>query len=390
MHTNFVFQNTTKIYFGENQLENLPSEIQKCGSRVLITYGGGSVKRSGLLDKAKTLLENAGITVFEFGGIEPNPRHTSVNAGAKICKENKIDAVLAIGGGSVIDCTKAIAAAAFYDGDAWDLVTHKVPVTKALPIFTILTLSATGSEMDCGAVISNLDTNDKLGLVDSHLQPTTSFLDPTLTYTVSKFQTAAGSADIIAHVLDCYYFSRGHKLEMIDQIMEVVLKTVVKYAPIAIKDPSNYEARSNLMWAASWALNDFLTVGVSQAPTCHCIEHELSAYYDITHGLGLAILMPHWLEYVLDDSTAADIKKFGVNVFNVDASLSEMEGAKQAIEKFKEFLYNDLGLDSTLSALKIDKTNFEIMAKKACFGNVMHGYRDLKPEDVVKIFEMCL
>ena len=187
MHTNFVFQNTTKIYFGENQLENLPSEIQKCGSRVLITYGGGSVKRSGLLDKAKTLLENAGITVFEFGGIEPNPRHTSVNAGAKICKENKIDAVLAIGGGSVIDCTKAIAAAAFYDGDAWDLVTHKVPVTKALPIFTILTLSATGSEMDCGAVISNLDTNDKLGLVDSHLQPTTSFLDPTLTYTVSKF-----------------------------------------------------------------------------------------------------------------------------------------------------------------------------------------------------------
>ena len=211
MTTNFVFQNTTKIYFGDNQLENLPQEVKKHGTNILITYGGGSIKKSGLLDKVKSLLENAGISVFEFGGIEPNPRHTSVNAGAKICKENKIDAVLAIGGGSVIDCTKAIAAAAFYDGDAWDLVIHKVPVTKALPIFTILTLSATGSEMDCGAVISNLDTNDKLGLVDPHLQPAASFLNPEITYTVSKFQTAAGSADIIAHVLDCYYFSRGHK-----------------------------------------------------------------------------------------------------------------------------------------------------------------------------------
>ena len=390
MTTNFIFQNTTKIYFGDNQLENLPQEVKKHGTNILITYGGGSIKKSGLLDKVKSLLENSGISVFEFGGIEPNPRHTSVNAGAKICKENKIDAVLAIGGGSVIDCTKAIAAAAFYDGDAWDLVIHKVPVTKALPIFTILTLSATGSEMDCGAVISNLDTNDKLGLVDSHLQPTASFLNPEITYTVNKFQTAAGSADIIAHVLDCYYFSRGHKLEMIDQVMEVVLKTVVKYAPIAIKDPTSYEARANLMWAASWALNDFLTVGIPQAPTCHCIEHELSAYYDITHGLGLAILMPRWLEYVLDDSTASDIKKFGVNVFGVDPKLADMEGAKEALHQFKNFLYNELGLDSTLTALKIDKTNFAIMAKKSCHGDVIHGYRDLTPQDVVKIFEMCL
>ena len=177
---------------------------------------------------------------------------------------------------------------------------------------------------------------------------------------------------------------------MIDQVMEVVLKTVVKYAPIAIKNPTNYEARANLMWAASWALNDFLTVGIHQAPTCHCIEHELSAYYDITRGLGLAILMPRWLEYVLDDSTAADIKKFGVNVFGVDPKFSDMDGAKEALNRFKNFLYNELGLDSTLTALKIDKMNFAIMAKKSCRGDVMHGYRDLTPQDVEKIFEMCL
>lgn len=387
---NFIFQNTTKIYFGENQLGHLGEELKQYGSRVLLTYGGGSIKKIGLYDNIMAELKKSGLTVFELSGIEPNPRHTTVNKGADICKNEKIDVLLAVGGGSTIDCTKAIAAAAFYDGDSWDLVTHKAPVTKALPIFTVLTLSATGSEMDFGCVISNIDTNEKYGLLHPLLQPKTSFLDPTNTYSVSAFQTACGGADILSHMFDCFYFTATEKMDMIDRVMEEVIKTVVKYAPIAVKEPKNYEARANLMWASSWALNGFLQAGVLQAPSCHAMEHELSAFYDITHGLGLAILTPRWMEYILDDSTAPQFKKFGVNVFGIDASLSDMEGAKQAISCLSDFLFKELGLQSTLTEIGIDDKNFKVMAKKACGGDVLHGFKPLTPEDVENIFRMCL
>ena len=382
----FVFENTTKVYFGKNQLENLPNEIKKYGTRVMLNYGGGSIKRIGLFDKVKNVLESNGIKVFEFGGIEPNPRHTTVNKGVLFARENNIEVLLAVGGGSTIDATKAMAAGYYYDGDVWDLVSQKAKVTNALPIFTILTLAATGSEMDCGGVISNIETHEKLGLVHPLLQPKVSFLNPENTFSVSAYQTASGAADIIAHLFDVCYFSKLKKLEMLDMAMESVLKTVVKYAPVAIKEPDNYEARANLMWAASWALNGFLFEGDNLMPTCHCIEHELSAFYDITHGHGLAIIMPRWLEYILDETTEADIKKFGINVFGLD----ENSTAKDAIERFKKFLFEELGLKPTLTDLNIDKTHFETMAKKACFGDVLKGYRDLKPEDIVKIFEMCL
>ena len=382
----FVFENTTKIYFGKDQLKHLPEEIKKYGTRVMLNYGGGSIKKIGLFDKVKSLLETAGVTVFEFGGIEPNPRHTTVNKGVQYAKENNIEVLLAVGGGSTIDATKAMAAAYYYNGDAWDLVSQKAPVTKALPIFTVLTIAATGSEMDCGGVISNMDTNEKLGLVHPLLQPKVSFLNPENTFTVSAYQTACGSADIIAHILDICYFAKSEKMDMLDMIMESVLKTVVKYGPIAIKEPNNYNARANLMWAASWALNGFLIAGRGQAATCHMIEHELSAFYDITHGHGLAILMPRWLEYILDDSTRDDIKKFGVNVFGLAANCT----AEDAIERFKKFLFEELGLKPTLTDLNIDKTHFKEMAKHACFGEVLHGYKDLTPQDVEKILEMCL
>jgi len=382
----FVFQNTTKVYFGKEQLENLPNEIKKYGTRVMLNYGGGSIKRIGLFDKVKNVLESAGITVFEFGGIEPNPKHTTVNKGIAFARENNIEVLLAVGGGSTIDATKAMAAGFYYDGDVWDLVCQKSPVTNALPIFTILTLAATGSEMDCGGVISNMETKEKLGLIHPILQPKISFLNPENTFTVSAYQTASGAADIIAHLFDVCYFAKSEKMYMLDMVMESILKTVVKYAPIAINEPDNYEARANLMWAASWALNGFVIAGRGQAATCHNIEHELSAFYDITHGHGLAILMPRWLEYILDDTTQADIKKFGVNVFELD----ENSTAKDAINAFKKFLFEDLGLKSTLTDLNIDKTHFKEMAKHSCFGEVMHGYKDLTPEDVEKILEMCL
>ncbi len=387
---NFIFQNTTKIFFGEEQLEHLGEELKQYGTRVLLTYGGGSIKNIGLYEKVMGELKKAGMTIFELSGIEPNPRHTTVNKGAEICKREKIDVLLAMGGGSTIDCTKVIAAAAFYDGDSWDLVTHKAPVAKALPIFSVLTLSATGSEMDSGGVISNMDTNEKYGLLHPLFQPKASFLDPTNTFSVSAFQTACGGADIMSHVFDVFYFTQSPKMDLIDRVMEDVIKTVVKYAPVAVKEPANYEARANLMWASSWALNGFLQTGGGQAASCHAMEHELSAYYDITHGLGLAILTPRWMEYILDESTAPQFKKFGVNVFGIDASLSDMEGAKKAISSLSEFLFDTLGLQRTLTGIGIDDTHFKAMAKNACGGAVIQGYKSLTPEDVENIYRMCL
>lgn len=387
---NFVFQNTTKIYFGKGQLVHLADELKQYGTRVLLTYGGGSIKRIGLYDSIISSLNESGFTVFELPGIEPNPRHTTVNKGADICKKENIDVLLAVGGGSTIDCTKAIAAAAYYEGDAWDLVKQKVPVTKALPILTVLTLSATGSEMDCGGVISNMETNEKIGLVHPLLQPKVSFLDPEYTYSVSRFQTACGSADIISHIFDCNYFTAGDKMDMMGRIQEEVIRTVIKYAPVALEQPENYEARANLMWASSWALNRFLDNGIIQAPTCHMIEHELSAFYDITHGLGLAIITPRWMEYILDETTAPQIKKFGVNIFGVEDNLSDMDGAKETIHRLSDFLFGKLGLQSRLSEIGIDDRNFSIMAGKACAGGTLKGYKTLTPKDVEAIFRMCL
>ena len=386
----FVFQNTTKIYFGENQLGHLGEELKQYGTRVLLAYGGGSIKTIGLYDKVTEELRRAGLTVFELSGIEPNPRHTTVNKGADICKKEKIDVLLAVGGGSTIDCAKAIAAATFHDGDSWDLVTRKAPVTRALPILTVLTLAATGSEMDSGGVISNVETREKYGLMHPLLLPKVSFLDPANTYTVNAFQTACGSADILSHIFDIAYFTTAEKLDMVDRVMEAVMKTVVDFAPLAIKEPHNYAARANLMWAASWALNGFLQTGAFQAASCHAMEHELSAFYDITHGLGLAILTPRWMEYVLDSATAPQFKKFGVNVFGIDASLSDMEGARRAIDALSDFLFATLGLASTLTEIGIDDANFKVMAEKACRGGVLQGFKPLTPQDVENIFRMCL
>jgi alcohol dehydrogenase YqhD (iron-dependent ADH family) len=324
---NFIYDVPTRVYFGENQLGNLGRELVKYGKRVLLTYGGGSIKKGGLYGKVVVEIKAAGLELFELNGIEPNPRITSVNAGADICKREKIDVLLAVGGGSVIDCTKFIGAAAFYEGDAWDILIQKAPVVNCLPIITILTLSATGSEMDCGGVISNAETKDKVGQASPLLQPKVSFLDPTVTYTVNAYQTACGAADIMSHIMEAY-FDMEQDLQMLDSIMEALMRTVIKYAPIAVKNPADYDARANLMWASSWAICGLVAGGKRHAWSCHPMEHELSAIYDITHGLGLAILTPRWMEYTLDDKTASKYSQYGIHVFGIDSNLEPMKIAK--------------------------------------------------------------
>ena len=280
---NFNFCVGTRILFGKGQEEKLPELLRPYGNKVLLTYGGGSIKRTGLYDRIKNLLHE--FEIFELGGIEPNPRIESVYAGAEICKEEDIDVILAVGGGSTIDCSKAIAAAAYYEGDAWDLILHPDWIEKALPICTVLTLSATGSEMDNGGVITNLKTKEKLGFGNPLLLPKASVLNPENTFTVPASQTAAGSADIMSHILEVYFDTR--RAAVPDRISEGLLKTVIQYAPIAVREPENYEARAELMWTSSLAINGICSTGKDCAWSCHPMEHELSAYYDITHGVGL-------------------------------------------------------------------------------------------------------
>jgi alcohol dehydrogenase YqhD (iron-dependent ADH family) len=387
---NFIYDIPVKVYFGENQLCHLGEELKKYGTRVLLTYGGGSIKRIGLYDAVINEITKAGLEVFELSGIEPNPRVQSVRKGAQMCKDHNIDVLLAVGGGSTLDATKFMAAGACVDHDVWDFFNEKwAPIEKALPIVTILTLSATGSEMDTAGVISNPDTQDKIGRLAQPLLPKASFLDPTITYSVSAYQTACGSADMLSHIFEVY-FNMEQDLYMLDCFMEGMMKTIIKYTPIAIAEPTNYEARANLMWTSSWAINGFINGGKRLAWSCHPIEHELSAIYDITHGLGLAIVTPRWLKYCLDETTVLKYVQWAVNVFGIDASQEPMEIAQQGIKKLEEFLFDTLGLQSTFTQVGITREHFPVMARKACGGKVLRGFKPLTQEDIEKIFEMCL
>ena len=386
----FVYDIPVKVYFGENQLCHLGEELSKFGKRVLLTYGGGSIKRIGLYDKIMDELRKGSFEVYELSGIEPNPRIDSVREGARMCKEHNIDVLLAVGGGSTIDATKYMAAGALVEHDPWEFLNEKrAPLTDALPIVTVLTLSATGSEMDAGGVISNPETVDKIGRVARPLLPRVSFLDPTVTYSVNTYQTACGAADMFSHLMEVY-FNMNKDLFMLDTFMEGMMRTIIKFAPIAMAEPENYEARANLMWTSSWAINGFINGSRLKEWSCHPMEHQLSAVYDITHGHGLAILTPRWMEYCLDETNVDRYVQYAVNVFGVDPSLPKMEIAHEGIRRLSDFLFNTLGLKSTFGEVGIKAESFPEMARKACGGDVLKGFKSLHRADIEKIYEMCL
>lgn len=385
----FVYNIPVKVYFGENQLIHLGEKLSKYGKRVLLTYGGGSIKETGLYDAVVAEVTKAGLELFELSGIDPNPRIDSVRKGAQICKKENIDVLLAVGGGSTLDATKFMAAGACVDFDPWDFLCKWAPIEKALPVITVLTLSATGSEMDCGGVISNPETQDKIGRMAPPMLPKVSFLDPTYTYTVSSYQTACGAADMMSHIIEVY-FNMEPDLYMLDCFMEDMMKTIIKYAPVAMREPKNYEARANLMWTSSWAINGFIRGGKQQAWSCHPMEHELSAIYDITHGLGLAILTPRWMEYCLDETTVSKYVQFGVNVFGIDNTLEPMKIAHKSIQMLSDFFFKILGLKSSFTEVEIQMKDFPVMAKKACADGILPGFKSLAQKDIENIFEMCL
>ena len=386
---NFEFQVDTKILFGEGQVKQLGQEIAKYTNKVLLVYGGGSIKKNGIYASVIDQLKENNIEYFELANVDPNPRIESVREGVKLCKEHSITGVLAIGGGSCIDCSKVIAAGAFYQGDPWDLVLNASLIKKALPVFTVLTLAATGSEMNGNAVISNMSTNEKLGTRGQCLIPKVSVLDPSYTFTVPKKHTAAGTADILSHTFENYFTNqKGGYMQA--RMSEAILKTCFKYGPIACKEANNYEARANLMWASSWAINGLISKGSANNWSVHAMEHELSAFYDVTHGEGLAVLTPHWMRYVLNEDTVDKFVEYGINIWGIDSLKNKFDIANEAIDKTEEFFTKELNIASNLRELGIGRENFEKMAQKAVKGKSIRGFVELKAEDVKKIYESAL
>lgn len=381
---NFIFNARTKIHFGEGQADNLPNIIKKYGDRVLLVYGGSSIKKNGIYDKVMSNLSD--FNVWELSGVSPNPKIESVRDGVKTAKDNSIQVVLAVGGGSCIDCAKAIAAAYYYDGDPWDLVKNSSLINGVLPVVAVLTIAATGSEMNKNSVISNMETNEKICTSSLDMIPREAILDPTFTYTVPAFQTAAGTADIMSHVFE-NYFKNDRTAMVQDGFSEAILRTCIKYVKVAIANPGDYEARANLMWASTMALNGLCGAGKAGSFSCHPMEHELSAYYDITHGAGLAILTPRWMKYILNESNVDLFVRYANNVWGIYGD-DDMEVANKAIEATYD-LFEEIGLPMTLSQLGIGDDKFEVMAGSAVANGLSKAFVPLDEKDVVAIYNMC-
>ncbi|GKS81732.1 NADH-dependent alcohol dehydrogenase [Ligilactobacillus pabuli] len=382
----FTFKNATDIRFGKDHIDHeLYDVLADFGQNVLLVYGGKSIKKSGLYERVLGLLK--GLNVTELAGVEPNPKIASVRAGQQLAKEHQIDVVLAVGGGSVIDAAKVIASAAYYDGDPWDLVLHpslRFDIDQ-LPVVDILTLAATGSEMNFGSVISNPDIPQKKGTGGPN-SPAVSFLDPTLTYTVPARQTAAGASDIFSHLCEQYFDNNNNEVSKC--MIEGLMRTVIKWGPVAVKEPENYEARANLMWAATMALNGIVGAGTLNSWTVHPLEHELSAYYDITHGIGLAILTPRWMEFALNSNTKPLFARFARSVWD-QYGYDDMELAENSIRRTHDWL-KSLNPEMTLPDVGItDDSNFAAMAKAAVKSGRLatNAYVPVTERDAIRIYQ---
>lgn len=389
----FIYCNPTKVYFGHDAMSHIHEELPRWGKNVLLVYGGGSIKESGIYDKVVDEIRKAGVSAYEISGVKPNPELPLAVKGARFCREAGIDLILAVGGGSVIDTAKVIAGSALYEGDPWELVKSRAQISRALPLLAIPTMAATGSEMNSCAVITNPDTHEKLGWTTEALRPKISFLDPKNTFTVPPAQTAFGSADILSHILEVY-LNRAEGFDAMDGFMESMMRSVIRWAPLAMADGANEEARANLLWDSEWAINDLIDRGHSVSWSCHALEHELSAFYPVPHGLGLAILTPAFMEYVLNEDTAPRLAHFAARVMGVKEGKNEMKTARKGIKKLRKFFRKALSLPGSLSEIGMDDALFEDMAAHAMAwkgeDGILHGFSPLTEEDFVAIYKKAL
>ncbi|WP_445478197.1 iron-containing alcohol dehydrogenase [Lysinibacillus irui] len=384
----FTFYNPVKLHFGEDALEKLPKELELYGKKVLVVYGGGSIKANGVYKAVMDKLQQAGKTIFELSGVEPNPRVETARRGIEICKTEEIDLVLAVGGGSVIDCSKLIVAGAKYDGDAWDIVKRKVVVEQALPLGTVLTLAATGSEMNSGSVITNAATEEKLSWGSPAAFPKFSILNPAYTVTVPKNHTVYGIVDMMSHVFE-QYFHNTTNTPITDEMCEGVLRTVITTAPKLLEDLENTKLRETILLAGTIGLNGFLSIGSRGDWASHNIEHAVSAVYDIPHAGGLAILQPHWMRL----SVPVNPDRFAgiaTRVFGVDATNKTVEEvAYEGIDRLSAF-WTSLGAPDRLADYHIDDSKFEQIVEHAMQNGPFGNFNKLHEEDVRTILQNSL
>jgi alcohol dehydrogenase YqhD (iron-dependent ADH family) len=384
----YTYYNPTRLVFGKNQISALKDELSRYGNKVLVVYGGGSIKRNGLYDVVMNELNKMGAEISELSGVEPNPRLSTVKKGIEICKEKGIESLLAVGGGSVIDCTKAIAAGAKYDGDVWDLITLKAQPKEALPFGTVLTLAATGSEMNSGSVITNWETQEKYGWGSPLVFPKFSILDPSYTFSVPKDQTIYGIVDMMSHVLE-QYFNNAKNTPLQDRFAESILLTVMETAPKLLDDLENYEHRETILYCGTMALNGTLQMGLRGDWGSHNIEHAVSAVYDIPHAGGLAILFPNWMRHNVETDVAR-FKQLAVRVFNVETDgKSDKEIALEGIDRLSAF-WTSLGAPNTLGNYDIDDSKLDLIADKAMVRGEFGNFNKQNKKDVLNILEMSL
>lgn len=381
----FTFYNPVKLIFGKGQLEAIKNELPKYGKKVLVVYGGGSIKKNSLYDEVMETLSQAGLEVFELAGVEPNPRLSTAKKGIEICKKENIDVLLAVGGGSVIDCTKLIASGAKYGGDAWDFVSRKAQPKEALPFGTVLTLAATGSEMNAGSVITNEETQEKYGWGSPLSFPKFSVLDPAYTMTVPEDQTVYGIVDMMSHMFE-QYFHNAKNTPVQDQMIEGVLRAVIETAPKLMEDLQSYEHRETILFAGTMGLNNFLQMGYNGDWATHNIEHAVSAVYDIPHAGGLAILFPHWMRLNVKVNPAR-FAQMATRVFGVENSgKSDEEIAMEGIDRLSSF-WTSLGAPSRLKDYSIDDANFDSIIEKTLVYGEFGNFNKLNGQDVRDILE---
>ncbi len=387
---NFVFSNRTKIIFGRGTEQQVGVETAALAKKVLLHYGGGHIVRTGLKARVEESLKHAGVSYIELGGLQPNPRLSLVREGIKIVREQGIELILAVGGGSVIDSAKAIALGARYDGDVWDFYTGKAEPQDAMPVGVVLTIPAAGSEASTGTVITNEDGWLKRACDHVILRPRFAIMNPELTYTLPPYQTACGAADMMAHIME-RYFTNVREVDLTDQLCEAALRSIIKYAPRALEEPENYDIRANIMWAGTIAHNDLLSTGRIGDWASHMIEHELSGIYDLAHGAGLAIVFPAWMKYVYQHDLPRFVQ-FAARVWGVDPDYHNPEKtALEGIRRLEEF-FKRIGLPTRLADAGIPADRLEEMAAK-CTANgsrTLGRFVELTKEDVLKIYQLTV
>lgn len=387
----FTFQNPTRIHFGRNALDHLPAEVKRYGQRILMVYGGGSIKRTGVYDDVMEKLQAAQAQVWQLSGVQPNPRLSLVREGIRLCREHQIQLVLAVGGGSAIDTAKAIVNGACYDGDVWELYEGKGSNDTALPLGVVLTIPAAGSEMSRSSVITREEDWCKRGRNAYTNFPTFSILNPEYTYTLPPFQTACGVVDIMAHMMERYFTMEEH-VELTDRLIEGALVTVINNAPIVMEKPDDYDARAEITWAGALAHNTLLETGRVGDWASHKLEHELSALYDVAHGAGLAVVFPAWMKFVLPRGGAKKLAQFAQRVLGVSQDFgSEAEIAAEGIQRLEGF-YQSLGLATTLTGMGIDDSRIPEMAARAValVGGKLGGFVPLTAEMAEEIYRLAL